>query len=121
MNNIKPPFNTNSVAQLAAIVALNDDNFIKKSIKHNILWANKIKNVFNKLNIITNEVTANFLLLNFNKCQYSANYVEKRLEEKGIILRSMQSYQIKNALRLTIGSDKENKKLISVINKIFKK
>ena len=121
MNNIKPPFNTNMVAQLATIAALSDVNFIKKSIKHNIFWANKIKKIFNKFNITTNEVTANFLLLNFNKCKYSANYVEKKLEEKGIILRSMQSYKIKNALRLTIGSSKENKKLISIINKIFKK
>ncbi len=121
MNNIKPPFNVNRVAQVAAIAALNDSNFIKKSIKHNILWANKIKNIFNKLNITTNEVTANFLLLNFSKCKYSANYIEKKLEEKGMILRSMKSYKIRNTLRLTIGSSKENKKLINVINKIFKK
>ena len=47
---------------------------------HNLIWSNKIKKFLNKLNIITNEVTANFLLLNFNKCKYSANYVKKKLE-----------------------------------------
>ena len=75
----------------------------------------------NNFNIITNEVTANFLLLNFNKCKYSANYVKKKLEDKGIILRGMQSYKIKNALRLTIGNSAVNNKLIKIFNKIFKK
>ena len=47
--------------------------------------------------------------------------MEKKLEDKGIIVRSMKSYKIKNALRLTIGNSKTNNKLISAINKIFKK
>ena len=121
MNIIKPPFNVNMAAQLAADAALNDKSFINKSVKHNLIWANKIKKFLNKLNIITNEVTANFLLLNFSKCKYSANYVKKRLENNGIILRSMQTYKINNALRLTIGSSSANNKLIRILNKIFKK
>ena len=121
MNTIKPPFNTNSAAQLAARAALNDKSFISKSVKHNFFWANKLKRILNNFNISTNEVTANFLLLNFNKCKFSANYVQKKLEDKGVILRGMQSYKIKNALRLTIGSSAANNKLIKILNKIFKK
>jgi len=121
MNRIKPPFNVNTVAQLAAIAALNDKSFIKKSYKHNFFWANKLKKILNNFNIVTNEITANFLLLNFNKCKYSANYVQTKLENNGIILRGMQSYKIKNALRLTIGSTTGNNKLIKILNKIFKK
>ena len=121
MNIIKPPFNVNMAAQVAAVAALRDKSFINKSVKHNLIWANKIKKFLNKLNIITNEVTANFLLLNFSKCKYSANYVKKKLENNGIILRSMQIYKINNALRLTIGSNSANNKLIRILNKIFKK
>ena len=120
MSKIKPPFNTNSVAQLAAVAALHDKSFINKSVKHNFFWANKLKKKLNNFNITTNEVTANFLLLNFNKCKYSANYVQKKLEDKGIILRGMQSYKIKNALRLTIGNNSENKLFLKSINRIFK-
>jgi histidinol-phosphate aminotransferase len=109
------------VAQLAAVVALNDKSFIKKSVKHNFIWANKIKKVLNKFNIITNDVNTNFFLLNFSKCRYSANYIQKNLENNGIILRSMQTYKIKNALRLTIGSSPANNKFISILNKIFNK
>ena len=121
MNIIKPPFNVNMVAQIGAVAALNDKNFIKKSIKHNFIWSNKIKKILNKFNIMTNEVNTNFFLLNFSKCRYSANYIQKKLENNGIILRSMQTYKIKNALRLTIGSSSDNKKLINIFKKIFNK
>jgi len=121
MNKIKPPFNSNAAAQLAAVAVLNDKGFINKSVKHNFFWANRLRKILNNFDIATNEVTANFLLLNFRKCNYSANYVKKKLEDKGIILRGMQSYKIKNALRLTIGNSAANNKLIKVLNKIFKK
>ena len=121
MNRIKPPFNVNSAAQIAAIAVLNDGSFIDRSVKHNFFWANKLKKIFNNFNITSNKVSANFLLLNFNKCKYSANYIKKKLENKGIILREMESYKIKNALRLTIGNSAANNKLIKILNKIFKK
>ena len=41
---IKPPFNVNYLAELCATKAISDKQFIKKSVKHNIFWANKIKN-----------------------------------------------------------------------------
>ena len=65
-------------------------------------------------------MTANFLLLNFDKCNFSANYVFKKLQSKGIILRSTKDgYNIKNKLRLTIGSRSENVKFISTIKLIL--
>jgi len=121
MSLIKPPFNVNQLAQIAAIEALKDRNFISKSIKHNIILAKKIKLFLEKFNIFSNEVSANFLMLNFDKCKFSANYVLKALKSKGIILRSTEDgYNIKNKLRLTIGSNKENKKFMKIIKFIFK-
>ena len=121
MNIVKPPFNVNQLAQIAATAALKDRNFINQSVKHNVLEANKVKNTLEKLNIFSNEVTANFLLLNFDRCKFSANYVLKKLQSKRIILRSTEEgYNIKNKLRLTIGSKKENSKFIKAIKVIFK-
>ena len=122
MNMIKPPFNVNQTAQIAARNALKDKNFIKRSIEHNIIWANKVKTFLNNLNIITNKISANFFLLNFDKSKFSAIYVLKKLELKGIILRSTEEgYNMKNKLRLTIGSAKENEKFINEMKNIFKK
>ena len=120
MNLIRPPFNVNQVAQMAAIEALKDRKFINNSVKHNIREANKVRNVLQKLKIFSNEVTANFLLLNFDRCKFSANYIFNKLQSKGIILRSTEDgYNIKNKLRLTIGSSKENMRFITTIKAIF--
>ena len=120
MNLIRPPFNVNQVAQMAAIEALKDRKFINNSVKHNIREANKVRNVLQKLKIFSNEVTANFLLLNFDRCKFSANYIFNKLQSKGIILRSTEDgYNIKNKLRLTIGSTKENMRFITTIKAIF--
>ena len=120
LNLIKPPFNVNEIAQLCAIEALKDKKFINKSIKHNLYWSKKIKKTLEKFGIYSNEISANFLLLNFNHCKLSAINIEKKLEKNGIILREMNTYGINNHLRLTIGNSKENKFFLKAINKIFK-
>ncbi len=120
LNMIKPPFNVNKIAQLCAIESLKDTKFIRKSFKHNLFWSNKIKNRLEKFNIFCNKVSANFLLLNFNKCSLTANIVEKKLLKKGLILRETKTYGITNCLRLTIGNNLENKLFLKNIEMIFK-
>ena len=120
LNMIKPPFNVNKIAQLCAIESLKDSKFISKSVKHNLFWSKKIKNNLKQFNIFCNKVSANFLLLNFDKCKLNANNVEKKLLKKGLILRDTKTYGIKNCLRLTIGNNSENKLFLKSINRIFK-
>ena len=60
---IKPPFNINKIAEMAAVEALKDKSFISKSVKHNLKWAYKIKKALENYKIETNKVSANFLLL----------------------------------------------------------
>ena len=117
---IKPPFNVNKIAQVCAIEALKDKEFVKKSVKHNFLWCKKIKKELEKYKINSNKIGPNFFLLNFNKCKISADKVGKKLEDYGIILREMKSYGIKNCLRLTIGNKKENIFFLNKMKSIFK-
>ena len=120
MYKIKPPFNVTKIAQIAAIESLKDNNFIKKSIKHNFIWAKKLKIFLEKFKIYSNSISGNFLLLSFNKCRMSADTIEKKLLSKKIILRETKSYGIKNCLRFTIGNTKQNKIFMKSINTIFK-
>jgi len=117
---IKPPFNVNKIAQACAKESLKDRKFLQKSVNHNIFWCKRIKKELENYNISTNDIGPNFFLLNFNKCKLSANKVEKKLENYGIILREMKSYGIKNCLRLTIGSKRENLFLLNKMKTIFK-
>ena len=122
LNIIKPPFNVNEVAQKAALESLKDIKFISRSIKHNIIYATKLKKFLEKYNINSNKVSANFLLLDFAKCKFKAKYFYKKLKTKGIILRSTEDgYRIKNMLRLTIGSKTDCLKFIRAVESIFNK
>ena len=122
LNIIKPPFNVNEVAQKAAVESLKDNKFISRSVNHNFFYATKLKDFLKKYNISTNEVSANFLLLNFTKCKFNARYFYKKLKNSGIILRSTEEgYKIKDMLRLTIGSKKENLEFMNKTKNIFNK
>ena len=122
LNIIKPPFNVNEVAQKAAVESLKDSKFISRSVKHNIFYATKLKSFLQKYGITSNEVSANFLLLNFKKCKFKAKFFNEKLKNKGIILRSTENgYKIKNMLRLSIGSVSDNLQFMSAVKSIFNK
>jgi histidinol-phosphate aminotransferase len=120
LNVIKAPFNVSHLAQLAAIESLKDQNFIERSVKHNLYFAKRIKIYLEKFNIFSNSISANFLLLDFEKCKFTAKFVYEQLKRKGIIVRSTtEGYHIKNKLRLTIGSKNENLAFMSAVKKIL--
>ena len=120
LNVIKSPFNVSYLAQLTATESLKDRKFVEYSIKHNLYFAKKIKSYLEKYNIFSNSISANFLLLDFEKCKFTAKYFYERLKRKGIIVRSTdKGYQIKNKLRLTIGSKNENLAFMNAVKKIF--
>ena len=122
LNQIKPPFNINEVAQLAAQESLKDSKFISRSVKHNSIYAKKIKKFLEKHDIGSNKVSANFLLLDFSNCKFKAKQFYEKLKTKGIILRSTEyGYKIKNMLRLTIGSRDDCQKFIRAVEGIFNK
>ncbi len=117
---IKPPFNVNFFAELCATKAISDKKFIKKSVRHNLFWSNKIKKVFENYKVSSNEITSNFLLLNFKNCKISSKLFMNKLLDNKIIVRGMKEYKIRNCLRLSIGNSLENKYLLKVVKKIFK-
>ena len=117
LNLIRPPFNINSPALSAAEAAIKDNTWLKKEIEHVNKWNDKLYKEFKKLNIDTNKSFTNFLLINFDKIKKNSNKVFKLLANAGILVRKMNSYGIKNSLRVTIGKNYENKKLILKIKK----
>ncbi len=120
MYQIKPPFNVNRAALSAGMEAIADNEWIEKAFQHNKLWSKKIFSVLNEYKIQTNEFTANFFLMHFNKTKKNSEEVFEKLIKKGIILRKMTQYKIPNALRLTIGDNKSNDCFIECIRSIFK-
>ena len=116
---IKPPFNVSRPALFAATQAILDTKWLNKAIQHNNFWAEKIFDTINEIGIATNRTNVNFFLINFDLVNQSASQVFNKLANSGILVRQMDVYGIKNSLRVTIGNNKENKKFISVLKKIF--
>ena len=116
---IKPPFNVSRPALFAASAALKDTSWLNKEIYHVRRWSKKFYEFFKELNIHTNKTSVNFLLINFDRVKKTSKQVFFALAKKGILLRQMDVYSIKNSLRVTIGNNKENLKLVTELKKIL--
>ena len=119
LNQFKPPFNINSPALSAAEAAIKDNAWLNKEIKHIKKWNGKFYKEFKKLNIETNKSFTNFLLINFDKVKKNSSTIFKLLAGAGILVRKMNNYGIKNSLRVTIGKNDENKRLILKLKKVI--
>jgi len=119
LNKLRPPFNVNRPGLLAAVESIKDKKWLKKEIKHVIKWRKIFYKVFQELKITTNETYGNFFLLKFNNVKLSSGFIFNALLKAGILVRKMNIYGIKNSLRVTIGTSKENKKFISEIKKLL--
>ena len=119
LNQVKPPFNINRAALFAAVESVRDAKWLNKEIKHVNRWVNIFYNNFKTLGIETNFSYGNFLLVNFNKVKMNAKKIFLKLAKSGILVRKMDVYKIKNSLRITIGNNRENNRLIKTLRKIM--
>ena len=119
LRKIKPPFNVNRPALFAASAAIKDHAWLNKEINHVNKWNKKMYDNFKKMKIETNKSYTNFLLVNFDKVKTSSTKAFRLLANKGILVRKMDAYGIKNSLRITIGKSEENRKLILRMKKIL--
>ena len=116
---IKPPFNVNRPALFTAVAAINDSSWLKKEINHINKWRKIMFKKFKNLKIETNEGCANFLLINFKRFKINSSRVFSELAKSGILVRKMNSYGIKNSLRITIGNANENNEVLKKLRKIL--
>ena len=119
LNQVKPPFNVNRPALFAATAAILDISWLKKEINHINKWRKIMFKNFKNLKIETNEGSANFLLINFNRVKIDSIKVFNKLAKFGILVRKKNEYGIKNSLRVTIGNSAENQKLFFRLKKII--
>jgi histidinol-phosphate aminotransferase len=123
LNRIRAPFNVTAAGQAAAIAALADVEFVAHSRVHNSTWrdwmAGEIAALSNHgLNAIPGR--ANFLMVMFEG-QTSAETVYKALMDEGYIVRWLPGQGLANGLRITIGSEDENRGLMAAMRKILER
>jgi histidinol-phosphate aminotransferase len=114
---VRQPFNVNSLAQAAARAALDDKAFVKRSkdlIKNEKKF---LYNALSQLGILFKKTVANFI---FIRTTTDTQKIFQELLKKGIIIREMSGYDLPNYARVTIGTRKENRKLIKELKEILK-
>ena len=114
MERIRPPFNTTIPAQEAAIAALDDQEYVKKSFENNIKGRDYLYTAFSSLGIDYIKTQANFILCKIP----NAVEIVKKLEKRGIIIRSGIGVGT-DYVRITIGTEKENALLIENLKELL--
>ena len=110
---VRGPFSVNLAAILAGTAAINDIDFQNKSIEHNIKWMSWLEKELKKLNLSFQTSVTNFLLIKFsNETKFNAQSAEKFLASRGILVRGMSVYNLPSYLRVSLGTEEENRILI---------
>ncbi len=117
LNYFRQPFNTNAFAQLLASECLKDKKYISKSLLNNAKGMSYLKNQLDKLGINYLSSYGNFLTF---KLGARASNIYKKLLSNGIIVRTLEIYDLHDYLRVTVGKDTENKRFISILKKLIK-
>ena len=112
LNKIKPPYNVNELSQKRALNRLDNTEKIKHEINSIIGQREELLKVLLKVNFVEKiyPTDANFILIKVD----DANKRYNELINKGIVIRNRTTQPLcDNCLRLTIGTEVENKKLIN--------
>ena len=120
LDKIRGPFNVNRIAQEAGAIAVLEKDVEKKLISHNKYWLKKIKDEFNKLPLVVYDSQANFIFIRLRKGIKEKIMLNRYLLSKSIIIRTLDNYNMPECIRVTIGTEEENKILISVFKSFFK-
>ncbi len=108
VERVRPPFNTSIPAQAAALAALGDKAHLKKTVKTNNEGKKFLYAGFEKLGIKYVKTQGNFIFVEFKT---NGKGVFEALLKRGVIIRPMYD----NFGRITVGTMKENKKLIKAL------
>jgi histidinol-phosphate aminotransferase len=116
LERARQPFNVNSLAQEAALAALDDTIFIRKAKKAASDGKQYLYGELDSLKINYLPSAANFILINLKQ---DGLKIFNQLLEEGVIVRDMCQYGLKNFIRVTIGTEKENRKFVIALKKVL--
>ncbi|MEJ0059892.1 MAG: histidinol-phosphate transaminase [Terricaulis sp.] len=106
LNRTRGPFNVSTPSMMAGIAAIEDMAFLEKSVDHNEAELPRVTQALQGMGLTVTPSVGNFVLVHFAPGQ--ADAADAHLRKRGYILRAMRSYDLPDALRMTIGTVAEN-------------
>ncbi|MCK4739755.1 MAG: histidinol-phosphate transaminase [Deltaproteobacteria bacterium] len=115
MERVRQPFNVNSLAQVAALSALDDKLHVELSIKNNTEGLEYLYSELDKLSLEYVPTEANFFLIKVG----DGKMIYDGLLKKGVIVRPMAGYGLGEYIRINVGTPEENKRFIETLQSVL--
>jgi histidinol-phosphate aminotransferase len=112
----RQPFNVNLLAQAAGMAALEDRAFLQKTRRTILEGKNYLYDNLKKLGLAYVPSVANFILIDVGKDGFE---VFREMLKFGVIVRHMRQYGLKNYIRVTVGTKRENERFVKVLKKVL--
>jgi len=116
LNRVRPPFNANNLALAAAVAALQDKEHLRASVELNRKGMEQLEAAFRVLGLDYIPSVGNFVSV---KMPRSGRAVFDALLREGVIVRPVDNYAMPDYLRITVGTEEENLKLINALEKVL--
>jgi histidinol-phosphate aminotransferase len=115
-HQVRAVFEVNLLAQVAGIAALNDQAFVKRSVAANRAGLDFLYGEFKRLGLNYIESHGNFVLVEIGP---RATTVQQQLLKQGVIVRPCTAYELPNFLRISVGNQAQNTRLINTLEQVL--
>ncbi|MCK5263925.1 MAG: aminotransferase class I/II-fold pyridoxal phosphate-dependent enzyme, partial [Gammaproteobacteria bacterium] len=116
LNRVRQPFNTNLLAQEAALASLDDEEHIKNSVALNDQGKAYLQKSFTDLGLDYLPTMGNFISVNLRR---DGQAIYDALLKKGVIVRPVGNYNMPDFLRITIGTEEQNQRFIKTLTEVL--
>ncbi|MGB5180514.1 MAG: histidinol-phosphate transaminase, partial [Gammaproteobacteria bacterium] len=116
LNRVRQPFNVNSVAQAAALAALDDNDHLQQCIRRNREGMAQLVAGFERLGLAWIKSAGNFVAVDSGR---SGAVVYESLLQQGVIVRPVANYDMPGHLRVTIGRADENARFLHALEQVL--
>jgi histidinol-phosphate aminotransferase len=115
LHKTRQPFNVNSIAQVGALAALEDDEHSRETKRVIDEGRAYLHEQFAKMKIPFVPGTANFVMVKVG----DGHAIFDKLLRKGVIVRPLRGYNLPEWARISIGTAEQNEKLIAALKKVM--
>lgn len=112
IERVRPPFNISSLAQAAAIAALEDVDHVRRSRESNETQKRLLYERLDALHVEYLPSEANFILMNVGR---SSRQFFQQLLQMGVIVRSADIFGLEEWIRVTVGTHEQNERFLEAL------
>ena len=116
LNRIRPAFNVNLPAQAAAIAALGDEDFQRRSVELVERWRPWLAQQIGGLGLEVTPSATNFVVIRFPETPgRTALDAEHFLAQRGWLVRALISYGMPDRIRINVGLEDHNRAVVEAL------